>query len=233
MGKNLLNSDISSIRLHNMVNFSPLTAEISLAVCSTPAKLNRLHLLPSLLQWRRSSEAKQIFHDLWMSPELPPPPYHNRFMAFFPGPPRWAGARKELLDFIVQGKINRGRHTDYPAGCHSIWTNQCPPPPTCPIYYRPDALPVAQPTVAKDWANTLYIHFPEVCHVQNSPCVQLLHSPILAALLHSTPAVGVSQTLQRTVTNWYYRTFADCTSYIAWAAIRLGNLFSGCSLKSR
>ena len=54
---------------------------------------------------------------------------HNRFTALFPGPPRWASARRELLDFMVQGKINRGRHTDHPAGRHSIRTNQCPPPP--------------------------------------------------------------------------------------------------------
>jgi len=25
---------------------------------------------------------------------------------------------------MVQEKINRGRYTDHPAGCHSIWTNQ-------------------------------------------------------------------------------------------------------------
>ena len=55
---------------------------------------------------------------------------HNRFTALFPGPPGWAGARRELLDFMVQGKINRGRHTDHPAGCHSIRANQCPPPPS-------------------------------------------------------------------------------------------------------
>jgi len=51
------------------------------------------------------------------------------FYGPFPGPPRWAGARRELLDFMVQGKINRGRHTDQPAGRHSIQTNQCPAPP--------------------------------------------------------------------------------------------------------
>jgi len=34
----------------------------------------------------------------------------------------------------VQGEINRGRHTDHPAGRHSIWTNQCPPPPS-PILF--------------------------------------------------------------------------------------------------
>ena len=55
-----------------------------------------------------------------------------------------------LLDFMVQGKINRGRHTDHPAGFHSIRTNQCPPPQS-PIFYRPDALPAAQPTASKHW----------------------------------------------------------------------------------
>jgi len=59
---------------------------------------------------------------------------YNRFTALFPGPPGWADARRELLDFVVQGKINRGRHTDHLAGCHSIQTNQCPPPPS-PILF--------------------------------------------------------------------------------------------------
>ena len=75
--------------------------------------------------------------------------HHNQFTAIFPGPPRWAGARRELLDFKVQGEINRGRHKDHPAGRHSIRTNQCPPPPSPHIFYGPDALPAAQPTVSK------------------------------------------------------------------------------------
>ena len=57
-------------------------------------------------------------------------PHHNRFTALFPGPLGWAGARRELLDFMVQGKINRDRHTDHPAGRHSIRTNQYPPSPS-------------------------------------------------------------------------------------------------------
>jgi len=52
------------------------------------------------------------------------PPHHNHFTALFPGPRGWACARRELLDFMVQGKINRGRHTDHLAGRHSIRTNQ-------------------------------------------------------------------------------------------------------------
>jgi len=35
----------------------------------------------------------------------------------------------------------------------------------------------------------------EFCQLQNSLCVQILHSPILAALLHGIRALGVSQTL--------------------------------------
>jgi len=31
----------------------------------------------------------------------PPPPNYNRFTALFLEPPRWAGARRELLDFMV------------------------------------------------------------------------------------------------------------------------------------
>jgi len=58
--------------------------------------------------------------------------------------------KRELLDFMVKGKINRGRYTDHLAGLNSIWTNQCPPPPS-PQFYRPDALPAAQPTVLKHW----------------------------------------------------------------------------------
>jgi len=61
--------------------------------------------------------------------------HHNRFTALFPGPPGSAGPRRELLDFMVQGEINRGRHTDHPAGCHCIQTNQWPPPPHTPTYF--------------------------------------------------------------------------------------------------
>ena len=41
----------------------------------------------------------------------------------------------------------------------------------------------------------------EFCQVQNSLCVQVLRSPALAALLHGTRAVGVSQTLWRGTKN--------------------------------
>ena len=45
---------------------------------------------------------------------------HNHFTVLFSGPSGCASARRELLVLMVQGKINRGRHTDHPAGHHSI-----------------------------------------------------------------------------------------------------------------
>ena len=68
-------------------------------------------------------------------------------MALFQGPPVWAGARRELLDFMMQRKINGGRHTDHLAGRHSIRTNQCPSPPSPhPIFFtgRMPFLPPSQ-----------------------------------------------------------------------------------------
>jgi len=87
---------------------------------------------------------------------------------FFRDHPGEAGARRELLDFTVQRKINIGRHTNHPAGRHSIRTNQRPPPPS-PIFYRLDALPATKPTVSKHWRYSLssYDHKSRIHRVKN------------------------------------------------------------------
>jgi len=60
--------------------------------------------------------------------------------------------------------------------------------------------------------------------VHDSRYVQVLHSPILAALLHGTPAAGVSQTLRRGtsygITELSQR--ARAPPVFGWAAITLG-----------
>jgi len=76
------------------------------------------------------------------------PPHQNRFTALFPGQPRWAGAWRELM---VQGKINKGRHRNHPAGCHSIRTSQCPPPPSPHFFTGRMPFPSCCPTVSKHW----------------------------------------------------------------------------------
>jgi len=60
--------------------------------------------------------------------------------------------------------------------------------------------------LAVSWAATICKHFGgvplmEFCQVQNSLCIQVLHSPIFAGLLHGTRAVAISQTLQHGARN--------------------------------
>jgi len=70
IGKNLLNSNISSRSRYNMANFGPLTAEIGSGVWSTPAHFNRFRVMASLLQRGRSTDINQILYDVWPSPRL-------------------------------------------------------------------------------------------------------------------------------------------------------------------
>jgi len=53
--KNLLNSNISSMCPHSMLNFSPITAEIDLGVWGIPANFNEFRVLALLLDRRSLS----------------------------------------------------------------------------------------------------------------------------------------------------------------------------------
>jgi len=68
--KKLLNSNTSSTCPYNMANFGPVTAEIGSGVCGTPVNFNGVRVLASLLQQRRSPEANQTLHHVWLSPGL-------------------------------------------------------------------------------------------------------------------------------------------------------------------
>jgi len=62
----------------------------------------------------------------------------------------------------------------------------------------------------------------EFCPVQNSLCIQVLHSPTLAALLHGTAAEGVSQTAAW-YKEWNYETFAEGATYIRQGGHHVGH----------
>jgi len=53
-------------------------------------------------------------------------------------------------------------------------------------------------------------------------CIQALRSRILAALLHATPAAGVSQTLRRGRRNGITELSQGAPPIFGWAAITLG-----------
>jgi len=59
----------------------------------------------------------------------------------------------------------------------------------------------------------------EFCHVQNSLHVKVLRSAILAALVHGTPAAGVSQTLRRGIRNEITELLQRTPPIFGWVAI--------------
>ena len=63
----------------------------------------------------------------------------------------------------------------------------------------------------------------EFCHVQNSLCIQVLRSAILAALQHGTPAPGVSQTLWCGTRNGITELSQTAPPIVVWVAITLGS----------
>ena len=85
---------------------------------------------------------------------------HTRLTALSPGLPRWAGTRKEkpiwilLKQETVSGSViswnicksaPRSRQITMPTPHHSV-------------FYRPDALPAAQPTASKHWRHLYCIY---------------------------------------------------------------------------
>jgi len=76
---------------------------------------------------------------------------HNHFTALFPWPSGWAGARTEILTLWCKGRLTEAdtptiRLGATPSGLTSAHLHHPPH-----IFYGPDALPAAQPTVSKHW----------------------------------------------------------------------------------
>ena len=91
--------------------------------------------------------------------------------------------------------------------------------------------PEANQTLHDVWPSPALLHYmyifggscplTEFCRVQNSLYVQVLRSPILAALLHGSPAPGISQTAAW-YEEWNYRSFAEGAPIFSRLAIMWG-----------
>ena len=78
---------------------------------------------------------------------------HTRLTALFPGLPGWAGTRKvKPIWILLKQETVSGSGISW-AVCKSAPCSRqiTPPAPHHSVFYRPDALPVAQPTVSKHW----------------------------------------------------------------------------------
>jgi len=77
---------------------------------------------------------------------------HTRLTALFPGLPRWAGTRKVKPIWILRKQETVSGSGISWAICKCILLqtdNHASTPPLC--FYRPHALPAAQPTASKHW----------------------------------------------------------------------------------
>jgi len=85
---------------------------------------------------------------------------HTRLTALCTGPPGWAGTRKVKPSWILLKQETVSGSRIRLAICKSAPRSRqiTMPAPHCSIFYRPDALPDAQPTVSKHWRNPLHHH---------------------------------------------------------------------------
>jgi len=94
---------------------------------------------------------------------------HTRLTALFPGLPGWASTRK-VKPIWISGKTNldftEARDSEWQwhqlgpmQVCISLQTDNHASTTPLKVFYRPDALPAAQPTASKHWlVNSNYLH---------------------------------------------------------------------------
>jgi len=78
---------------------------------------------------------------------------HTRLTALFPGIPRWAGTRKaKPIWILLEQETVSGSGISWAIRKSAPRSRQITmPAPHFSVFYRPDALPAAQPTVSKHW----------------------------------------------------------------------------------
>ena len=92
---------------------------------------------------------------------------HTRLTALCPGLPGWAGTRKvKPVWILLEQEIVSGSCISWAICKPAPQSRQITTPaPHHSVFYRPDALPAAQPTVSKHWRHT---------HVATLPCKTLM-----------------------------------------------------------
>ena len=78
---------------------------------------------------------------------------HARLTALFPGLPRWAGTRKvKPIWILLKQETVSGSGISWATCKFAPHSRQITmPAPHHSVFYRPDALPAAQPTASKHW----------------------------------------------------------------------------------
>ena len=96
---------------------------------------------------------------------------HTRLTALFPGLPGWAGTRKvKPIWILLEQETVSGSGISW-AICKSAPRSRqiTTPAPHHSVFYRPDALPAAQPTASKHWRDEVEEHVGRKMSPSRSP----------------------------------------------------------------
>ena len=91
---------------------------------------------------------------------------HTRLMALFPGLPGWTSTRKvKPIWILLKQETVSGSGISW-ATCKSAPRSRqiTMPAPHHSVFYRPDALPAAQPTVSEHWRHFIHLSVKFYCN---------------------------------------------------------------------
>jgi len=157
---------------------------------------------------------------------------HSRLTALFPGPPRWAGTGKvKPIWILLKQETVSGSGISW-AICKVAsrsWQITTPAPHHS-VFYRPDALPAAQPTASRHWRQLSYIAFQGIFRLFQNKATLLW---IKKYFCHGTSTIASIVNLVRPITaaslsHWAF-TFVYCPTRRFWSsASLLGVVRVGC-----
>jgi len=132
--------------------------------CTSPASsLSRIHCL----RRRDASGVASLSHHAWNHT-------HTRSTALCPRLPRWAGTRKvKPIWILLKQETVSGRGISWAIRKSALRSSQITmPAPHRSVFYRPDALPAAQPTASKHWRQLAWNHLTTIQFRQKSTMLQ-------------------------------------------------------------
>ena len=115
-------------------------------------RFTRVSLIPAVHQQQHLTTWQLTTSTLIIS--LPPPHTHTRLTALSPGLPRWASTRKVKPNWILLKQETVSGSGISWAICKSAHCSRqiTTPAPHQSVFYGPNAVPAAKPTVSKHWS---------------------------------------------------------------------------------
>ena len=151
---------LGDMRLHLMIHLPyGFTGDFFVLRCRrTPSHVLCISVVNSCDILKQTHHAVNFYHLFRGQQKLTPPSYtHNHLTGLSLGLPRWAGTRKVKPIWILlkQERVS-GNGIRWAIFKSALRSRQITTPaPHHSVFYRPDALPAAKPTVSKHWRQCL------------------------------------------------------------------------------